>query len=452
MRVAIVASLGLMVSASAEARPGSFERHPLGADTAGLGGAGIGAAGSAWFNPAGLGWVFEEGVSASGSAYGYVIERAPEFVNIGIGDGSITGRLANTSLDLFPASLQYGKPLGKIGKLTHGIGLSVMMPDYDQFDGVIEVPSEDFLFEIRGRRIAESRTFWAVLAWGLCEDYFCIGFGPAAAIHLEKETTITTIFTELGDGNTIDAGQTSQAEMLVAAIGGQVGVQYHVGKYLHLGLTVRTPVAKLFSKGSLLTTSSIVDTTQDIAYVDRVDVQKPKLDYKVPWRIGLGLLFEVPRKISFAADLRITTAMSEYSLVLGPNGEEELAPAVPGGTIDDPSRALGVKRAAAFRPAVNFNTGLRFYATDTIALHFGGFSDFSATSDDDTLRNYNEKLHRLGATVGGGWAGDDITTWVTAVYAYGWGSTVGIGEGFEEELTPLRSHSIHVMLGSTADF
>jgi hypothetical protein len=138
--------------------------------------------------------------------------------------------------------------------------------------------------------------------------------------------------------------------------------------------------------------------------------------------------------------------------VLGPNGEEELAPAVPGGTIDDPSRALGVKRAAAFRPAVNFNTGLRFYATDTIALHFGGFSDFSATSDDDTLRNYNEKLHRLGATVGGGWAGDDITTWVTAVYAYGWGSTVGIGEGFEEELTPLRSHSIHVMLGSTADF
>lgn len=444
--------LAVLWASQTEARPGSPERHPLGAESAGLGGAGIAGRDSAWFNPAGLGWTVEQGLSASVSAYGYTYESAPRFVEVDAGDGAIIGRIENNSIDLFPASLQYAKPLGRLGPLSLGVGLSVMVPDFDQFDGVLEVPPERFTFEVRGRRIAESRTFWAVLALGACAGPVCFGVGPAAALHLEKEVTITSLFIGLDDGSVIEASETSQAEILVAALGAEAGLQLHLGRSVHLGLSVRTPVKSLFSRGSLITTLSQVDPTQGTAFVDRVDVQDPRLDYRQPWRFGLGVMYEIPKVLSLAADVRFTTALSEYALVLGPNGEAALPPEVPGGTIDDPDRALTVKRAAALRPAINFNAGARVFVTDTVALHVGTFSDLSATSDDDALRNSNDKMNRIGATLGGGWASDDLTTWVTAVYAYGWGSAVGLGDGFEPVLADLRAHSIHLLIGSTANF
>src|SRR5688572_13391301 len=129
-----VCAVVLLTADIAAARPGNPERYPVGANVVGRGGADIAAGTQAWHNPAGLGHVSEIGLSASVSAYGYTVEEAPSYAQVDLGQGRITGRLITNSLDIFPASLGYVRPLGERWGLQHGAGVSVV-PDFDQFDG-----------------------------------------------------------------------------------------------------------------------------------------------------------------------------------------------------------------------------------------------------------------------------------------------------------------------------
>ena len=142
---------------------------------------------------------------------------------------------------------------------------------------------------------------------------------------------------------------------------------------------------------------------------------------------------------------------SKVSLVRGPNGEIALPPSFPGGQIDDPERALVVERAFELRPTINANVGGRFHLSEELAAQVGLFTDLSGTSDSDVLANGNDQLSRIGVTLGGGFLTKETETWATAIYAFGFGSTLGFGENFQEELAPLRAHTVMLMLGSRAD-
>src|SRR5688572_12821292 len=126
-----------LTSLTSLARPGNFERYPIGANRIAQGGTGASMGQEPWHNPAGLGQVSREGLSASVSAYGLTLEKAPSFVSI----GPIEGQLTNSSIDVIAASLGYVKPLGTAWGLQHGLGLSVVLPDHDEFDGEVEVPA-----------------------------------------------------------------------------------------------------------------------------------------------------------------------------------------------------------------------------------------------------------------------------------------------------------------------
>ncbi|MEZ4273028.1 MAG: hypothetical protein R3C68_16825 [Myxococcota bacterium] len=159
--------LGLISNAPVWARPGNAERYPIGASTAGMGGAGIAHATSVWHNPAGLGRVNPQGLSASVSVYDYTRERAKNIIDLDLG-GRVHGHLKNDSIDLFPANLDYVKPMGTTGPIRHGIGLSIVIPDFDQFDGTFEAPPDEVVLAMNIRRVADTQTFWVIPGWGAC--------------------------------------------------------------------------------------------------------------------------------------------------------------------------------------------------------------------------------------------------------------------------------------------
>lgn len=447
MRRTLGALLLTFFASSAWARPGSTERYPVGTGVAGVGGAGIAWARSPWHNPAGLGRVRDAGLSGTVSAYGYSKESTSNFVQA----GAINGSLETSAVDLFPASLEYVKPLGALDTMRHGLGLTVTVPDFSQFDGYVDVPAEDFLYELRGRRLAEWQTFWIHLGWGGCvsDGGLCFGVAPAAAILLQEEVNIITTFTEYEDEETSDGAVSNQSEILSAALGAQVGMQWQLTPAFRIGATVRSPVRSLWSSGRSLWVVSSVDSVQG-GYIDRVEVKEPALSYRLPWRFGLGLEYRPTPKLMLAVDLRFTTGQGAYDLFAGPNGEPSLAPTFPGGQVDDPDRAIEVRRAVRHRAMLNGNLGLQYQLTDVFQLQTGAFTDFSTTPTDDVRANGNDQLNRVGLTLGLGRVTPENATYGTLMYAYGFGNVLGLGAG-GERLASLRSHAVTIMIGTKAD-
>ncbi|MBI5511276.1 MAG: hypothetical protein HY903_21150 [Deltaproteobacteria bacterium] len=441
----------LGVLSLAQARPGNPERYPVGASIQGMGGVAVGAGTDAWHNPAGLGRLTQQGVSASVSAYGLTTESVPAYVNDSSGGLPIKGSLSSTSVDVFPADFAYVKPLGVALGLTHGIGLSVVVPDYDLFDGALQLPAEDLLLEMRARVQSESKTYWIVPGYGACLDgRFCVGVAPAAAIHLENDSFISTVFTEYANGSTYDTSTARKNELLAAALGVQLGAQVAVTDRLWVGLTLRSPVRTVYSRGSVLHAHSVVDTANNQAYVDRVEVTKPYLDYRQPWRLAAGVAYVAPATFSAALDLRLTSGTGDYVTRAGPNGEVSLPPTFPGGQIDDPSRAVNIQEGNVYAPAINVNLGGSYQVTDALAAQAGLFTDLSATPERAVSEYYQTRLSRVGLTLGMGYAGELATTWLALVYARGRGQILGYGAGAAPVVTDATSQSVMLMLGSTA--
>jgi len=100
--------------------------YPVGELSSTLGGAAaatIHDGASTWYNPAGLGRVTEEGISATLNVYGIQMERTSGFVG--------TADLSGYSTAIFPGSLGYVKPLSPTASgMRHAIGLAVVVPDF----------------------------------------------------------------------------------------------------------------------------------------------------------------------------------------------------------------------------------------------------------------------------------------------------------------------------------
>jgi hypothetical protein len=450
MRSAAIALL--LLPATVLARPGNPERYPLGANVAGRGGADVGSGTQVWHNPAGLGHVSETGLSASVSAYGYTVEEAPRYARVDLGYGEIDGRMLTTSIDIFPASLGYVLPLGERWGLTHGVGFSFVVPDFDQFDGEARIVGIGVPFEFRVRRRLETETFWLLAAWGACtSSKLCVGLGPAAAVHMEEELAIRTLFARFEDGSTLNLSQSVESDTIVAAAGVVAGVQAQLGETLWAGITVRSPMRSFYGLGSSLHVQTRTGTgSLEGGWVDRVELTHPELAYRLPWRFAAGLSWSAAPTLRLALDGRVTAPQEEYVRIAGPNGETALPPQTPTEVVYDPARAIRVSRRTGAGWAWNANFGAELDLNPDWTVQAGAFTDMSATPEDSVLAWGDDRLSRVGLTVGVGSAGADATTWVSLLYAYGWGKTVGFaGEELVPTLRALRSQSIVVMLGSS---
>ena len=94
---------------------------------------------------------------------------------------------------------------------------------------------------------------------------------------------------------------------------------------------------------------------------------------------------------------------------------------------------------------------MQYRISDTLRAQLGVFTDLSSTPESDVLTNGQDQLDHISVTLGGGWKGETVETWVTVVYAEGWGQSSGLGDGFTAALAPLTSRSLFVMVGSWAN-
>jgi hypothetical protein len=416
-----------------------------------MGGIGVALGLYAWHNPAGLARAKEIGISGSVSAYGLTIDNVDNFVDA----GPIRGSLENRSIDMFPASLDFVKPLGSVGDFRHAAGLSVVVPDFDQFDGTAAVPRGELAFELKARRQAVNQTFWVLPAWGACtpEGNVCFGGGPTIAVHMESDLTLQTLSAAYEDGSTLDYGSSFKADTKAAAAGGQLGFQIESMNHVWAGLTVRTPVFPVWGSGSVLAIDSVVDTSgMGSSYVDRGEVLAPTVAYRQPWRFAAGLGMEEPGSFSVGIDVKVTLPQSRYLAVGGEHGEMSLQPmTVAGEVIEDPDRALPVGRAVETVTSINVNVGGEYYVTPKLVLQAGFFTDKSSTPLDAVERGDElDRLSRLGASLGAGIIGEDSATWVAIVGSLGRGDALGFDENFDPMITRLESKAIMVMLGSSA--
>jgi hypothetical protein len=447
--LAALVPLAVVLAPGRASAQGNPERYPVGARASGMGGAGIGFGQLPWLNVAGLGNVVRATISGSLSAYGYTVDRVDEFIDA----DPIHGTLESASVDLFPVSLDYVKPLGGWDGFRHGLGVSIVVPDYEQFDGAADVPAEALAFELRLRREASAQTIWVLPGWGACltELHLCVGAGPAMALHVEKELSLITLSVITADDATYDATQSFKTSAKVLSMGGHAGVQWDRDG-LWLGATLRTPVRRVFSSGSILAIGAVADgTAGGTSYVDRAEVLEPTLDFRQSWRLGLGAGWVRPG-YALAFDLKIHAAQPEYLVVGGPDGETSLAPRdLLGRTIDDPARALDVGRSVGTRAIANVALGGEVHVTDGLTLQLGGFSDRSATPKG-RISPFGElqRLSRYGATLGVGLVGAETTTWISLVGALGTGDSVAYDANFEPILRERSSRSITLMLGSMA--
>ena len=443
-----------LLAAPLLARPGNPERYPVGTRTCGMGGIGIGFGSEPWHNPAGLGKVRHMGLAGSLSAYGYTTEEVPSFIDFDRG-GRIRGGMETTSVDIFPLNLAYVKPMGEWLGLYHGLGLSLVLPDYHQFDGALDVPPGELMFELRARLQQQWETYWAVGGWGACYDgWLCFGAGPAIALHLEEELTILTTFAEYSDGSIQDTAQTHKSNMLAAAVGGHAGLQVMPVNGFWLGATVRSPVQTFYGDGNLLDIFAVVDTHEEqTSYLDRVEVADPRVDFRSPWRFGFGLGYDKPGEFSVGADVRLYLAQDEYLTLSGPGGEFSMAPSTPGGKVEDPEREVYVARTVETDTTANFSLGAEVGVSDAVVVQAGAFTDLTSTPKERVRAREDNRLSRVGGTFGLGWKSEWSTSWASLVYAYGWGENYGIrhdGEKLGYVLTGLTAHSLMIVLGSSA--
>ncbi len=446
--------LTLLLCSPAWARPGNPERYPVGTRTCGMGGIGIGFGSEPWQNPAGLGKVRHMGLAGSLSAYGYTSEVVPSFIDVDL-SGRIRGSMETTSVDIFPLNLAYVKPMGEWLGMFHGLGLSLVLPDYHQFDGALNVPPGDLLFELRARLQQQWETYWLVGGWGACyEGWLCVGAGPTFALHLEEELTVLTTFAEYSDDSTRDTAQTHSSDMLAAAVGGHAGFQVMPSEGFWFGATVRSPVTTLYGDGNLLDVLAVVDTLkQEASYLDRVEVANPQVDFRSPWRFGFGVGYDRPGEFSIGADVRLYLAQEEYRTLAGPNGESFMFPSTPSGTVMDENRAVYVARTVETDTTANFSLGAEVGVSESIVAQAGGFTDLTSTPKERVRLHEDNRLSRVGGTFGMGWKSEWSTSWASVVYAYGWGENYGIrhdGKNLGYVLTPLTAHSVMIVLGSSA--
>ncbi|MCB9655673.1 MAG: hypothetical protein H6729_16235 [Deltaproteobacteria bacterium] len=332
-----------------------------------------------------------------------------------------------------------------------------MLPDYDQFDGALDVPPSQLSFELRARRVAESKTYWLLAGWGGCYEAFCFGAAPTAAFLIDDGYDVTTVYLAADETTVAEASTSNKLLRMAFAIGAQFGAQFEPTMGLRLGFVVRTPMRSIWTDGEFLHVSTFVSqpASEAQSYVDRVESQDPRLDFRLPWRFAVGAAYSVPNAWAIALDLRLTLGQSEYAAVAGPNGEASMQPATPNGSITDVNRAINVAQYVRLVPAANMNVGGRVYLSETLVLQGGLFTDLSATSKNDVIRLDQERLSRVGATLGAAWFGESTRTWVTVLGALGSGSAPGFGlatdgSGFIATLTHLDSKTIMLLIGSSA--
>lgn len=443
---AVLAVAGLVVSTDAQAAP-SDQPYPVGELASTMGGAAVAIThdGTApWYNPAGLGRVTEEGISATLNVYGVQSEKTKAFV-----DGL---DLAGTKTAIFPGSVGYVKPLGVFGNgIHHAVGLALVVPDFARHEvGLDDTKFAGYEWHIRERLLEQ--TLWIVPGWGACfGPRLCVG--ASLQVGYWSSTGLYSTFEQWTQATAggLPAGADSfveQDDFWAVEAGMSVGIQYRASDNTWLGLSVRSPVGTLWGSGSTL----VMDANYGApGAVRRATDNNLKIDQRLPLNMRLGVGIDLQNWL-LAADVSLSLPQSTYQSVQTgttdpANGNSPALKALDAsGQQVGPLVDIGVPLGRL--TVVNVNLGAQYRLSPKTALQAGFFTDFSG-QPDALIDELHPHINRYGVTAGVSLKGTSSTTTIGLIATIGTGRSYGINDQGQQVNADAQSEAIYFTLGGS---
>ena len=443
---------GVLLLASTYARAaGNDQPYPVGELASTMGGAAVAIThdGTApWYNPAGLGRVTEEGISATLNVYGVQIEKTTGFVG--------TADLKGWTTAIFPGSLGYVKPLGIFGgDIRHALGIAVVVPDFARhevaLDNTIQQNSTNYELHLREQLLEQ--TVWVIPGWGACfGPRFCVG----ASLHVGywSSTGLYSYFEQYaaGPGDQFADSTMQQTQYSALELAGGAGLQYQPLDNVWIGVSLRSPALTVWSSGKVLMLDSSYDTlatTPDASYVRRASDDNLKIDQRLPLRLRLGVGVELGDWL-LAADVNVSLPQSQYQAVRTHDGQTTIQPMDAEGNPVSPNNPLDIGQPDGRNTIVNVNVGAQYHFSKKLAAQAGFFTDFSGQPDD----LIDELINHYGLTAGIAMKGASSMTFVGVIATLGIGKSYGVsidpGTGeFLDRTADAQSEAIYFTLGGS---
>lgn len=420
--------------------------YPVGELSSTMGGAAAAIVhdGSApWYNPAGLGRVSEEGISASLNVYGLQMERTPNFVG--------TAELSGTTTAIFPGSLGYVKPLGvPSSRMQHALGLSLVVPDFARHELALDEKLQgDPGYELHVRERLLEQTLWIVPGWGAClGPSLCVG----AALHAGywSSTGLFSYFEQYADASSnIALSSVMQEEYSAVLLSGSLGVQWQMSDRLWLGGSLRFPATTVWGGGNVLVMDGSWDSDDATSdSVRRATDEEMKIDRRIPLNLRVGAGYDTGRWL-VALDLGLSLPQAKYASVRAQDGSTQLPVVDPAGfQVGEVDVGYDDARDTIF----NVNLGAQYRMSPKTSIQAGFFTDFSGQPDSmiDEIHNH---VNHYGITAGVAMKGASSLTFVGIIAVLGSGRSYGIdydqnGEMIEKS-ADATSNAIYFTLGGS---
>jgi hypothetical protein len=390
-----------------------------------------------WYNPAGLGRVTEEGISATLNVYGVQFEQTKGFV-----DGK---DLTGWKTAIFPGSVGYVKPLGVFGDgIHHAIGLALVVPDFARHEVALDdTQFVGYEYHIRERLLEQ--TLWIVPGWGAC-------FGPrlCAGVSLQvgywSSTGLYSVF-EQGNDQSGPAvapwSEVEQDDFSAVQAGMSVGVQYRASDSTWIGLSVRSPVMTVWGSGSILYMDANIDPDGSVR---RANDNQVKIDERLPLNMRLGVGIDLQDWL-LAADVSLSLPQSTYQSVRAKDGSTNLIARDASGNPVGAPIDIGVPQGRS--TVVNVNLGAQYRLSPKTAFQAGFFTDFSG-QPDALIDELHPHINRYGITAGVSLKGASSTTTIGLIATIGTGQSYGIDDNNGKPVhRDAQSEAIYLTLGGS---
>jgi long-subunit fatty acid transport protein len=417
----------------------SDQPYPVGELSSTMGGAAVATVhdGSAtWYNPAGLGRVTEEGISATLNVYGIQSERTKGFV-----DGH---DLTGWSTTIFPGSIGYVKPLGVFGDgFHHAVGLALVVPDFARHNAALDEKVQEYEYHIRERLLEQ--TLWIVPGWGVCfSPRLCagvslqVGYWSSTGSYSEFEQSTVAATTTTGDS------AVEQDDFSAVQAGMSVGVQYQATDSTWIGFSIRSPVRTIWGGGSVLYMDAN-DPSAPAGSVRRANDNQIKIDERLPLNMRLGVGLDLLDWL-LAADVSLSLPQSTYQSVRAQDGSTNLIARDTAGTqVGDPI-PIGVPQGRS--TVVNLSVGARYRFSAKTTFQAGFFTDFSG-QPDALIDELHPHVNLYGLTAGVSLKGTSSTTTIGLIATFGTGRSYGIDINNNFVAADAQSEAIYLTLGGT---
>lgn len=481
--LAPLAALALALALPRPAAAGNRFTFPVGGRASAMAGACTALAddpATAWWNPAGLGWVERSSLDLSTSAYSLQMVRIPEFLRTRLPSGDYASSFSANPFQVVTPAVTYVWKIGDwaaeappppgaaaadpglpapppatrrtaTGPVRHAVAFSVIVPVSESFSQSASFGSDEAPGPFH-QRFSLSRKYTEYHigpSWGArFGDLLSFGLSLFGIYATEEARATFAVNQEaVRDGGTEPVSHfgtlNADASSTMLGLAVQAGLQIRPISGLRLGLGVRLPILRVYGKasGTTLQTASVDPDGNLVPVFEDAEIrQGAGAAFTWPLSLTLGLAWQTPRVFSISVDVDYTTAWNF------------------GG--------------ARIRNHVNGRLGVEAFLAPRWILGFGAFTDVAPGRPFGNVANesfVDLRMDFFGGTLAVTYlspyvvVGSDKTDRITfsstvgARYAYGSGRIVGMdldytGGPTGNAFKAIRTHEISLIVGSGVRF